>query len=114
MDILRTYIVRFVRKIRQSSILFQNSDTGFLYAESKRARLAREKEEKERQQMMEQQQERQPEIEFAPEDLALATIPGANFDPRERAFSTEELKPQPIIRKRKKVRFVEVFPLDFA
>ena len=51
--------------------------------------------------MMEQQQERQPEIEFAPEDLALATIPGANFDPRERAFSTEELKPQPIIRKRK-------------
>ena len=46
----------------------------------------------------------QPEVDFAPEDLALATVPGAgSFDPTRRAFSEEELKPQPIIRKRKKV-----------
>jgi hypothetical protein len=41
-------------------------------------------------------------MDFAPEDLALATIPGLSFDPRERAFSIDELRPQPIIRKRKK------------
>ena len=46
----------------------------------------------------------QPDVDFAPEDLALATVPGAgSFDPTRRAFSEEELKPQPIIRKRKKV-----------
>jgi hypothetical protein len=28
------------------------------------------------------------------------------FDPRERAFSLDELRPQPIIRKRKKVMLV--------
>ena len=39
-------------------------------------------------------------------DLALATVPGANFDPKNRVFSPEELKPQPIIRKRRKVRFI--------
>jgi hypothetical protein len=43
------------------------------------------------------------QLDFAPEDLALATIPGVSFDPRERAFSIDELRPQPIIRKRKKV-----------
>ena len=31
------------------------------------------------------------------------TSPGINFDPRIRRFSTDELRPQPIIRKRKKV-----------
>ena len=36
-------------------------------------------------------------------DLALATVPGLNFDPTSRSFSAEELKPQPIIKKRKKV-----------
>ena len=29
---------------------------------------------------------------------------GANFDPKTRSFTSEELRPQPIIRKRKKVR----------
>ncbi len=43
-------------------------------------------------------------MEFSPEDLALATIPGMTFDPRERAFSVDELRPQPIVRKRKKVK----------
>lgn len=67
----------------------------FLYSESKRAKLEREKEERRRR--------REEEIEFAPEDLALATVPGADFDPRERSFDMEELRPQPIIRKRPKV-----------
>eukprot|EP00088_Acartia_fossae_P054448 TRINITY_DN6254_c0_g1_i2.p1 TRINITY_DN6254_c0_g1~~TRINITY_DN6254_c0_g1_i2.p1 ORF type:complete len:322 (-),score=134.65 TRINITY_DN6254_c0_g1_i2:588-1553(-) len=67
----------------------------FLYAESKRARLEREKLEKKR--------KLEEEIEFAPEDLALATVPGADFDPKRRAFDVEELKPQPIIRKRPKI-----------
>lgn len=69
-------------------------ENGFLYAESKRARIEREKAERKRKMEM--------QIEFAPEDLALATIPGADFDPRRRAFSMDELRPQPIIRKRKK------------
>ena len=43
------------------------------------------------------------EIDFAPEDLALATIPGMDFDPKERAFDLDELRPQPIIKKRKKL-----------
>jgi len=33
-------------------------------------------------------------------DLALASIPGVDFDPKSRVFSPEELKPQPTIRKR--------------
>ena len=36
-------------------------------------------------------------------DLALATVPGIDFDPKKRVFSAEELKPQPIIKKRRKV-----------
>jgi len=67
----------------------------FLYAESKRARLEREK--------MEKKRKLEEEIEFAPEDLALATVPGADFDPKQRSFDVDELKPQPIIRKRAKV-----------
>jgi len=67
----------------------------FLYTESKRARLEREREE--------QRKRKEIDIDFAPEDLALATVPGADFDPRERAFDVEELKPQPIIRKRPKI-----------
>lgn len=66
----------------------------FLYAESKRARLEREREERKRKLEM--------QIDFAPEDLALATVPGAEFDPRTRQFTVDELRPQPIIRKRKK------------
>merc|ERR1711953_785738 len=41
-------------------------------------------------------------VEFSAEELALATIPGADFDPARRQFSLEELKPQPIIRKKRK------------
>jgi len=67
----------------------------FLYAESKRARLEREKAERKR--------KLEEEIEFAAEDLALATVPGVDFDPRTRNFDVEELKPQPIIRKRAKI-----------
>ena len=42
------------------------------------------------------------QLDFAPEDLALATVPGYDFDPRDRPFDLDELKPQPIIKKRKK------------
>merc|ERR1712004_759699 len=66
----------------------------FLYVESKRAKMEREKEEKRRRAQM--------EIEFSPQELALATVPGLAFDPRERKFQPDELRPQPIIRKRKK------------
>ena len=38
------------------------------------------------------------DIEFSPEDLALATVPGYDFDPKHRSFHLEELRPQPIIR----------------
>eukprot|EP00092_Neocalanus_flemingeri_P018428 GFUD01019943.1.p1 GENE.GFUD01019943.1~~GFUD01019943.1.p1 ORF type:complete len:409 (-),score=80.84 GFUD01019943.1:831-2057(-) len=43
-------------------------------------------------------------VNFSQDDLRLATIPGqeGDFDPATRRFSEEELKPQPIIRKRKK------------
>jgi len=67
----------------------------FLYVESKRARLEREKEERKR-------REQEVQVEFTAEELALATIPGADFDPARRQFSMDELKPQPIIRKRRK------------
>ena len=70
-------------------------DTTFLYVESKRARIEREKEEKKRKSVI--------DMEFSARDLALATVPGCEFDPKERAFNADELKPQPIIRKRKKV-----------
>jgi len=70
-------------------------ENGFLYAESKRAKQEREKAEARKRKM-------EIPIEFAPEDLALATIPGADFDPKRRHFSADELRPQPIIRKRKK------------
>merc|ERR1712018_956210 len=56
-------------------------------------RLEREKEEKRRKAL---------EIEFSPQELALATVPGMEFDPRQRSFAPDELRPQPIIRKRKK------------
>merc|ERR1719376_460625 len=43
-------------------------------------------------------------VNFSKDILHLATIPGqeGDFDPATRRFSEEELKPQPIIRKRKK------------
>merc|ERR1719370_435554 len=69
-------------------------ENSFLYAESKRAKMERER--------LERKRKMQVQIDFAPEDLALATIPGADFDPKRRHFSPDELRPQPIIRKRKK------------
>ncbi|KAM6913757.1 HLF transcription factor, PAR bZIP family member a [Lycodopsis pacificus] len=39
-----------------------------------------------------------------PQDLALSSVPGqAMFDPRKRKFSAEELKPQPMIKKARKI-----------
>jgi len=72
----------------------ESGENTFLYVESKRAKMEREKEEKRRRAQM--------EIEFSPQELALATVPGLSFDPRERKFQPDELRPQPIIRKRKK------------
>ena len=43
------------------------------------------------------------EMDFADSDLALATVPGRNFDPKSRSFTIEELKPHPIVKKRRKV-----------
>jgi len=71
----------------------------FLYAESKRAKMEREKEER--------RKKFEIEMDFAPEDLALATVPGMDFDPKQRSFDLEELRPQPIIRKRKKTTVPE-------
>lgn len=68
-------------------------DNNFLYTESKRAKMEREKEEL----------RKRLEVEFPYEDLALATVPGASFDPKERSFDLDELRPQPIIKKRKKI-----------
>lgn len=39
-----------------------------------------------------------------PTDLALSSVPGGElFDPRKHRFSEEDLKPQPMIKKAKKV-----------
>lgn len=39
-----------------------------------------------------------------PADLALSSVPGQEmFDPRKRKFTAEELKPQPMIKKARKV-----------
>lgn len=39
-----------------------------------------------------------------PADLALSSVPGQEmFDPRRRKFSAEELKPQPMIKKARKI-----------
>ena len=65
-----------------------------MYKESKRAKLEREKEERKQQLAI---------VEFSQQELAWATVPGEDFDPTEREFSVDELRPQPIIRKRKKV-----------
>jgi len=98
-------------KINSAAILPKDSNTEFLYAESKRARMERERAEKRRRQQeaaaaraAAEAAEMEVQVDFAAEDLALATVPGADFDPRRRAFSADELRPQPIIRKRKKVR----------
>jgi len=81
----------YLEKQKSESVKVGND---FLYVESKRARMEREKEERRRREEI--------ALEFSAEDLALATVPGADFDPTLRHFSKEELRPQPIIRKRKK------------
>ena len=68
-----------------------------MYAESKRARIEREKEERRRRE--------EASLEFSSAELALATIPGVDFDPTRRQFFVDELRPQPIIRKRRKVEY---------
>jgi len=73
---------------------FPKHDNEFLYKESKRAKLDREKAEK--------RLRVEDSLEFKSSDIALATVPGQSFDPKERSFDMEELRPQPIIRKRKK------------
>lgn len=73
----------------------QLGDNDFLYTESKRARMDRERAEKRRR--------FEESLEFDSTDIALATVPGHNFDPKERSFDIEELRPQPIVRKRKKI-----------
>jgi len=78
----------------KKNMLPKQGENSFLYAESKRAKMERERQERKR--------KMEVAIDFAPEDLALATIPGADFDPKRRHFSPDELRPQPIIRKRKK------------
>merc|ERR1711879_996822 len=72
----------------------QSGANEFLYVESKRARLDREKEERKR--------KLEVQLDFAPEDIALATVPGLEFDPKTKVFDMEELRPQPIIKKRKR------------
>lgn len=43
-----------------------------------------------------------------PADLALSSVPGhETFDPRKHRFSEEELKPQPIMKKARKIQVPE-------
>jgi len=83
----------------KAQVALPKGDNTFLYAESKRAKMEREKEER--------RKKFEVEMDFAPEDLALATVPGMDFDPKQRAFDIDELRPQPIIRKRKKTTVPE-------
>jgi len=87
-------IVAPKRDVVKAPVVLPKGENTFLYAESKRAKMEREKEER--------RKKFEIEMEFAPEDLALATVPGMDYDPKQRAFDLEELRPQPIIRKRKK------------
>jgi len=66
-----------------------------IFTKNPREIAEREKEEKRRR--------LESEAEFSPEDLSLATIPGLEFDPKERSFDMDELRPQPIIKKRSKL-----------
>ena len=50
-----------------------------------------------------------------PADLALSSIPGhETFDPRRHRFSEEELKPQPIMKKARKIQVPEEQKVSFA
>jgi len=87
-------IVAPKREVVKAPVVLPKGENTFLYAESKRAKMEREKEER--------RKKFEIDMDFAPEDLALATVPGMDYDPKQRAFDLEELRPQPIIRKRKK------------
>merc|ERR1711874_549571 len=84
--------IAIIRPTTASPLVEVKEEKSFLYAEA-------EREKEERRQKMEE--------DFSPEDLALATVPGYDFDPKERAFLMDELRPQPIIRKRKMVAVPE-------
>lgn len=49
-------------------------------------------------------QEEMGMFDMDPSDMALSSIPGQdNFDPRRHRFSEDELKPQPMIKKARKM-----------
>jgi len=87
----RPSIIVSPKKVTQQHI----NTSANLYKESKKAIAEREREEKRRK--LEEQSD------FSPEDLSLATVPGMEFDPSQRSFDMEELRPQPIIKKRGKL-----------
>merc|ERR1719266_1176396 len=82
-------------KIKRERKISEKAQASGLYQESKRARLEREKEER--------RKRLEEETEFSAEDLSLATVPGLEFDPKKRSFDLDELRPQPIIKKRRKL-----------
>jgi len=92
---------------------FVKRDNDFLYIESKRARIEKEREERRsigariERERASKRPRYEEDIELDSSDIALATVPGQNFDPKERCFDIEELRPQPIIRKRKKTHVPE-------
>lgn len=92
---IRPSIIVGPSKIKRERKSSDTPEASSLYQESKRARLDREKEERRRR--------LEEETEFTAEDLSLATVPGLTFDPKQRSFDLEELKPQPIIKKRRKL-----------
>ena len=53
------------------------------------------------------------DLEFGPEDIALASIPGVNFDPRERGLDVDKLRPQPIIRSTYLIKLLSLSILNF-
>jgi len=81
--------------VKPTRVSQNNSSSSHLYKESKRELAEREREAK--------RKKLEEEVEFSAEDLSLATIPGLEFDPKERSFEMEELRPQPIIKKRSKL-----------
>ena len=57
------------------------------------------------------------EVNFEPDptDLVLSSVPGGElFNPRKHKFSDEELKPQPMIKKAKKVFVPEERKVGFG
>merc|ERR1711992_441311 len=81
------------------SKIVPNESNEFLYIESKKARLEREKAEKRRR--------FEDSLSFDDSDLALASVPGQDFNPSQHSLNVEDLKPQPIVKKRKKTTVPE-------